>query len=107
MACREETAEELRARYEREWNELCEHMKQAGRQLGALARHATIETRLRLPGPPEGLPGRVGVLRRSSRNRSLRGLRAGAGRNHRRHGGGSEGPAALSAEARRRRSRLT
>jgi hypothetical protein len=47
MAFREETAEELRARYDREWNELCEHMKQSGRTLGGLARHATLETRLR------------------------------------------------------------
>jgi hypothetical protein len=46
-AYREETAEELRARYEREWNKLCEHMKQAGRQLGGLARHAPLEARLR------------------------------------------------------------
>lgn len=44
---KEETAEELRTRYEREWNELCDHMKQAGRQLGGLARHAPLETRLR------------------------------------------------------------
>jgi hypothetical protein len=47
MACREETAEELRARYEREWNELCRRMEQATRRLGGLARHATLERRLR------------------------------------------------------------
>jgi len=47
VAYEEETAEELRARYEREWNELCEHMKQAGHTLGGLARHATLEARLR------------------------------------------------------------
>ena len=47
MACREEAAEELRARYEREWKELCRRMMQATRQLGGLARHATLEIRLR------------------------------------------------------------
>jgi hypothetical protein len=47
VASREETAEELRARYEREWNELCRHMKEAGRKLGGLARRASLETRLR------------------------------------------------------------
>jgi hypothetical protein len=45
--CREETAEELRARYESEWNELRRRMEQATRQLGGLARHAPLETRLR------------------------------------------------------------
>ena len=47
VVCREETAEELRARYEREWKELCRRMKQVGRTLGGLARHAPLETRLR------------------------------------------------------------
>jgi hypothetical protein len=47
VVCREETAEELRARYEREWKELCRRMKQVGRTLGGLPRHATLETRLR------------------------------------------------------------
>jgi hypothetical protein len=47
VAYEEETAEEQRARYEREWNELCRRMRQATRQLGGLARHATLEARLR------------------------------------------------------------
>ena len=44
MVYRAETAEELRARYEREWQELCQRM---ARMLGGLARHAPFETRLR------------------------------------------------------------
>jgi hypothetical protein len=44
---REGTAEELRARHERQWQELCWRMNQVTRQLGGLARHATLETRLR------------------------------------------------------------
>ena len=94
VVCREETAEELRARYEREWKELCRRMKQVGRTLGGLARHAPLETRLRacqarlkvyqdvleyFVEAPEVVP--------------YEGPRAGAGRNHRRHGGGGEGPA--------------
>jgi hypothetical protein len=47
MSDREETAEEQRARYEREWNELCRRMRQEARKLHRLARHATFETRLR------------------------------------------------------------
>jgi len=47
IACREETAEELRARREREWKELCRRVKQLGRTLGGLGRHAPLETRLR------------------------------------------------------------
>jgi hypothetical protein len=86
MAYGEGTAKELRARYEREWNELCEHMKHAGPQLGGLARHATLETRLRacqarLKVYQDG----IGVLRRGSRGRPLRRLGAGARRNHRRY----------------------
>jgi hypothetical protein len=42
----EETVEERRAWYEREWQELCRRMRQATRELGGLARHATLETRL-------------------------------------------------------------
>jgi hypothetical protein len=47
MVYRAETAEEQRARYEREWQELCRRMRQAARTLGGLARHAPLETRLR------------------------------------------------------------
>jgi len=41
------SAEELRARHEREWNELCRRVRQGTRHLGGLACHATLATRLR------------------------------------------------------------